>query len=147
LVFPACKSVRTFQVPKLITLFVSLLHNLRHFREDSPVSISSSQRLFFFPPGQSCRPSAQPPTWGTRVSLFVWVITLDLSGMGDPTSSISYRQHSSRVHVTAQAPPLRQSRDTIEGVAVNSPPSNDEVGNERSCTSTPSLYFFNKLRY
>jgi hypothetical protein len=69
--------------------------------------------LFF--PGQGCRPCAQPPTWRIRVSLFVWVITLDLSGMGGPTRSISYRQHSSQVHVTAQAPPLRQSRDTIGG--------------------------------
>jgi hypothetical protein len=29
----------------------------------------------------------QPPTWRTRVSLFVRVITLDLSGMGGPASS------------------------------------------------------------
>jgi hypothetical protein len=41
--------------------------------------------------------SAQPPTWRTRVSLFVWVITLDLSGMRGPSSSIRYRQHSSQV--------------------------------------------------
>jgi hypothetical protein len=27
--FPACRTVLTFQVPKRITLFVSLLHNLR----------------------------------------------------------------------------------------------------------------------
>jgi uncharacterized protein YceK len=46
------------------------------------------------------------------VSLFVWVITLDLSGMGGPTSSLRYRQHSSWDHVTTQAPPLRQSRDS-----------------------------------
>ena len=52
-------------------------------------------------------------TWRTRVSLFVWVITLDLSGMGGPTSSIRYRQHSSQDHVTTQAPPLRQSWDTF----------------------------------
>jgi hypothetical protein len=57
----------------------------------------------------------QSPTWRTRVSLFVWVITLDLSGMGGPTSSICYRQHtrSSWDHVTTQAPPLRQGRDTF----------------------------------
>jgi hypothetical protein len=41
--------------------------------------------------------------------------TLDLSGMGGPTSSISYRQHSSWDRVTTQAPPLRQSRDTFGG--------------------------------
>ena len=28
-----------------------------------------------------------PPTWRTRVSLFFWVITFDLSGLGDPASS------------------------------------------------------------
>jgi hypothetical protein len=27
-----------------------------------------------------------PPTWRTRVSLFVWLLPLDLSGMGDTTS-------------------------------------------------------------
>jgi hypothetical protein len=27
-----------------------------------------------------------PPTWRARVSLFVWIIAFDLSGMGDPTS-------------------------------------------------------------
>jgi hypothetical protein len=32
-------------------------------------------------------PNPQPPTWRTRVSLLVWNITLDLSGLGDPASS------------------------------------------------------------
>jgi hypothetical protein len=31
--------------------------------------------------------NAQPPTWRTRVSFFVWNLTLDLSGMEDPASS------------------------------------------------------------
>jgi hypothetical protein len=31
--------------------------------------------------------SRPTPTWKTRVSLFVWLLPLDLSGMGDPTSS------------------------------------------------------------
>ena len=44
---------------------------------------------------------------------FVLVITFYLSGMGGPASSIRYRQHSSQDHVTAQVPPLRQSRDTF----------------------------------
>jgi hypothetical protein len=30
---------------------------------------------------------AQTPTWKTRISLFVWLLPLDLSGMGAPTSS------------------------------------------------------------
>jgi hypothetical protein len=58
---------------------------------------------------------AKHPTCRTRVSLFVWVITLDLSGMGGPTSSICYRQHSYWDRVTTQAPPLRQGRDTFGG--------------------------------
>ena len=37
--------------------------------------------------GWGCQPHAQFPTWRTRVSLLVWVITFDLSGKGDPTSS------------------------------------------------------------
>jgi hypothetical protein len=41
-------------------------------------------------------------------SFFVWVNNLNLSGMGGPTSSIRYRQHSSQDHVTTQAPPLCQ---------------------------------------
>jgi hypothetical protein len=39
--------------------------------------------------GWGCRPHAQPPTWRTRVSLFVWNFTLDLSGLGDPASRYS----------------------------------------------------------
>jgi hypothetical protein len=33
-----------------------------------------------------CQPHAQPPTWRTRVTLLVWVITFDLSDKGDPAS-------------------------------------------------------------
>jgi hypothetical protein len=47
---------------------------------------------------------------------FLSVIILDLSGIGGPTSSIHYRQHSSWDHVTTKAPPLRQIRDTFGGV-------------------------------
>ena len=32
-------------------------------------------------------PSTQPPTWRTSASLFVWVLSFDLSGKGDPASS------------------------------------------------------------
>ena len=67
--------------------------------------------VFFYGVGLA----SQPPTQRTRVSLFVWVITLDLSGMEGPTSSICYSQHSSQDHVTVQVPPLRQSRDTFGG--------------------------------
>jgi hypothetical protein len=33
-----------------------------------------------------CQPHAQPPIWRTRVSLFVWLLPLDVSGLGGPTS-------------------------------------------------------------
>ena len=35
----------------------------------------------------SCQPHSQPLTWRTRLSLFLWVITFDLSLTGGPTSS------------------------------------------------------------
>jgi hypothetical protein len=34
-----------------------------------------------------CSPQVQPPPWRTRVSLFVWLLPLDLSGLRGPTSS------------------------------------------------------------
>jgi hypothetical protein len=34
-----------------------------------------------------CQPHTQPPTWKTRVSLFAWLLPLNLSGLGGPTSS------------------------------------------------------------
>jgi hypothetical protein len=37
--------------------------------------------------GLGCQPTAQPPTWTSKVSLFSWNLTLDLSGLGDPASS------------------------------------------------------------
>ena len=35
----------------------------------------------------SAGPTPQPPNWSTKVSLFVWPLTLILSSKGDPTSS------------------------------------------------------------
>jgi hypothetical protein len=50
-------------------------------------SLKASQQLMLFT-GRGSQPYAQPPTWGTRVSVFVWIITFDpLPCMGDPTSS------------------------------------------------------------
>jgi len=49
------------------------------------------------------------PTW--RIRCLVWVITLDLSGKGDP------RQHNSRDHLTAVTLLLRHVRDTVGGDA------------------------------
>jgi hypothetical protein len=61
----------------------------------------------------SLTPNPQPG--GPGYPSFVWVITLDLFGMGGPTSSIRYRQHSSRDHTNIQAPPLHQIRNTFGG--------------------------------
>jgi hypothetical protein len=61
------------------------------------------------------QPHAQPPTWRTSTLLLVWVITFDLSGKGDPASTLRYRRHSSQGHLTTLAPPLRQGRDTFGG--------------------------------
>jgi len=46
-----------------------------------------SHPTHLFVTGQGCRCHAQTPTWRTRVYLFVWVMTFDLSGMVDPASS------------------------------------------------------------
>ena len=48
-------------------------------------SLRSSEHRFF--PGWGRYPHTHPPTWRTRVSLSVWVITFDLSCLGDPASS------------------------------------------------------------
>jgi hypothetical protein len=64
--------------------------NLGHFYDCSPYvrlkSLKVSQQLKLFT-GWGWKPHAQPPTWRARVSLFVWIVTFDLSGMGDRTSS------------------------------------------------------------
>ena len=43
--------------------------------------------VFFFPGWWGAGPSTQPQTWRTSVSVFVWVLSFNLSGKGDPTSS------------------------------------------------------------
>jgi hypothetical protein len=74
--------------PSALQLRVSfgLLNNLPSFFTFPPSEadyLVSEQFTFY-----SVRLShAQPPTWRTRVSLFVWLLPLDLSGMGAPTSS------------------------------------------------------------
>jgi len=35
--------------------------------------------------GEGYQPSAQPPAWRTRGSLFVWLLSFDPFGMVDPT--------------------------------------------------------------
>ena len=51
----------------------------------SEASLKFLERKFFS--GVGSYPHAQPPSWRARMSLFVWVITFDLSGLRDPASS------------------------------------------------------------
>jgi hypothetical protein len=60
----------------------------------SPLRSNLIPRLWYmvFSYGTFCKcwsagPTPQPPIWRNRVSLFVWPLTLILSGKGDPTSS------------------------------------------------------------
>ena len=98
-----------------IPLCLKYHHHHRHHRLFIPgralVSSWGFVTIFFY--GVRLLASRPTPAWRARVSLFVWVITLDLSGMGGPTSSIRYYQHSSRDHMTTQPPPPPQSRDTF----------------------------------
>jgi hypothetical protein len=82
-----------------------------------------------------------PLPGGPGYPFFVSVITLDLSGMGGPTSSISYRQHSSQDHVTIQFPPLCQSSDTFEGGGVWS----SNLKNEEAMTRVVSQHHRKKV--
>jgi hypothetical protein len=62
-------------------LFSLILHSFHPSKADYLVP----EQFSFY--GVRLLVHAQPPTWRTRVSLFVWLLPLDLSGMGDSTSS------------------------------------------------------------
>jgi hypothetical protein len=70
--------------------------NLGHFY-DCLQSLKVSKQLKLFT-GWGRQPHAQPPAWRAMVSLFVWIITFGLSGMGDPTSS--YATAGSALRIT-----------------------------------------------
>jgi hypothetical protein len=61
----------------------------------SSVLEASQQNIIFM--GWICQPHTQPPTWRTRISRFVWVITFDLSGTGCATSSYATANIALRV--------------------------------------------------
>jgi hypothetical protein len=67
----------------ILQLLICFDSSLSIFRL-SIIEIFSSIRFFL---GRGCWPCAQPPTWRARVSLFVWLLPFDLSGLGDSTSS------------------------------------------------------------
>ena len=54
----------------------------------------------------------QPKTWRTRISLFVWVSTFDLSGMGGSNTGNATAGIVLRI-MTTTAPPVWQSRNTF----------------------------------
>jgi hypothetical protein len=63
-------------------MYVCILPFCRGFRG---LILGFETFVFFMVRGR--QPLAQPPTWRTRVSLLVWIIPFNLSGLGDPTSS------------------------------------------------------------
>ena len=113
---PSSHSQQLFHVAKVISVYLVLFRPLS-LNLSSLFLCSTFVTIGFLLCGY-ISPTPNPHTWRTKASLFVWVITLDLSGMGGPTGSIRYRQHSSQDHVTTQAPPLRQSRDTFGGLTL-----------------------------
>jgi hypothetical protein len=63
-------------------MHVCILPFCRGFR-----GLISGFETFVFFTVRGRQPLAQPPPWSTRVSLLVWIIPFDLSGLGDSTSS------------------------------------------------------------
>jgi hypothetical protein len=60
--------------------------------------------------------SRQTPTWRTRVSLFVWLVSLDLSAMGDPTSS--YATAGVALRVSGALKPHHHDKVEIPSVGI-----------------------------
>ena len=82
----------TFHISTLITFL--MLCRLCCF---CPVSNIRSFQTNVFLTGWDCHPHTRPPTWTTRVCFFVWVITLDLTGMWCHTSSYSIASITLRI--------------------------------------------------
>jgi hypothetical protein len=70
--------------------------------------------------GRVVSPTPNPPTWRTRVSLLVWHLPRNLSGMGGPTSSYAAASIAFEI-IGAHKPShpatkcFQQGGDTIEG--------------------------------
>ena len=63
-------------------------------------------------------PSTQPPTWRTIVSLFVWVLSFDLSGKGGLTSS--YATSGIALRIIAPRKPPYPAKDAFVKVEIQS---------------------------
>jgi hypothetical protein len=59
--------------------------------------------------------SCPTPNLGARVSIFVWVITFDLSGMGGPTSSYSTASIALRI-IDHPSPTTASQYGYLQGV-------------------------------
>jgi hypothetical protein len=62
----------------------------------------------------ACQPHSQPPTWRTRVSLFVWLLPLNLSGLDGLTSS--YATISIALRVSGALKPHHHNKVGIASV-------------------------------
>ena len=89
-ILPGFSIVCTFHVARVISVYL-VFFRPSSFNLSSFFICSTFVTVSFFT-GWGCYPHANPPTWRTRVSVFVWVITFDMSGMEGPTTSIRYRQ-------------------------------------------------------
>jgi hypothetical protein len=67
---------------EVVAHLFSLIFHLFHLSE---ADYLVSEQFSFY--GVMLLASRPPPNWRTRVSLVVWFLPLDLSGIGDPTSS------------------------------------------------------------
>ena len=87
-ILPVLCSVFTCQVPIYNLLLVFLCTRFRLRPINRPVPFlhweSSAYGCFMW---KGSWPFAKHPTWRTRMPVFVWAITLVLSGLGDPASS------------------------------------------------------------
>jgi len=94
-----------FVTPNLMSSLNPFPRPCRSRRSDQFLPLLGSWTMLFFP-GWGCYPHAQPPAWRTRVSLLVWALPFDLSGMAGPTNSYATAGIALRVTESHKPPPL-----------------------------------------
>ena len=87
---PICSFTLPSSFPQqLLSISLNHIYNVWTFNSQVIVYLlvlsEASLRVFYWGGVITCMPN--PPTWRTRVSLFVWAITFDLSNLGDPASA------------------------------------------------------------